>query len=171
LHNAIHALVGSNGGTMLDQYVSAFDPIFWLHHANVDRIFALWQALWPDSYVTSQVNKGGTYTNSPGLVENIDTPLTPFKADSNGNLWTSRMVRSTRTFGYTYPELVDWNVSSAQLRSNVRTTINRLYNPTPTGQKVRRDTTVDANVHGALAMAKAANSGNAEWVINVEADK
>ena len=29
--------------------VSRFDPIFWLHHCNVDRMYALWQALHPDA--------------------------------------------------------------------------------------------------------------------------
>jgi tyrosinase len=37
-------------------------------------------------------------------------------------------VRNTSTFGYTYPELVDWNVSATQLASNVRLAVNTLYN-------------------------------------------
>lgn len=31
------------GGTMVDARVTAFDPIFWAHHSNVDRIWAQWQ--------------------------------------------------------------------------------------------------------------------------------
>src|SRR5690606_29593427 len=27
-----------------DMFVSPGDPLFWLHHANIDRIWALWQA-------------------------------------------------------------------------------------------------------------------------------
>ena len=33
---------------------SAFDPIFWLHHTNIDRLFSIWQAIYPDRYETSK---------------------------------------------------------------------------------------------------------------------
>lgn len=31
---------------------AAFHPIFWLHHANVDRLFSLWSAVNPEVWVT-----------------------------------------------------------------------------------------------------------------------
>lgn len=34
----------------------AFDPIFWMHHSNVDRLFALWQAMNYDVWVTPGMN-------------------------------------------------------------------------------------------------------------------
>ena len=37
---------------MKNEY-SAFDPIFMLHHANLDRLFAIWQTIWPHSYVAN----------------------------------------------------------------------------------------------------------------------
>ena len=40
VHNAVHRAVG---GTMKSPSSPA-DPIFWLHHANVDRLWAQWQA-------------------------------------------------------------------------------------------------------------------------------
>ncbi len=40
-HNAVH---GEIGGWMGDPETAAQDPIFWLHHANIDRIWALWNA-------------------------------------------------------------------------------------------------------------------------------
>jgi len=39
-HNGIHNGVG---GIMADPLLSPTDPIFWLHHSNIDRIWALWQ--------------------------------------------------------------------------------------------------------------------------------
>lgn len=72
MHNAIHSLVGQ-GGHMSTISYSAFDPIFWLHHANVDRLFAIWQAIYPDSYTISEVDKEGTFTNAPGAAEDINT--------------------------------------------------------------------------------------------------
>jgi tyrosinase len=44
-------------------------------------------------------------------------------------MYTPDDVRGTLRFGYTYPELMDWNVSAADLASNLRTEINMLYNP------------------------------------------
>jgi tyrosinase len=40
-HNDIHNAVG---GRMLDPDRAAADPIFWLHHANIDRLWWSWQA-------------------------------------------------------------------------------------------------------------------------------
>jgi tyrosinase len=39
-HNDIHNMIG---GIMLDPDTAALDPIFWLHHANIDRLWWLWQ--------------------------------------------------------------------------------------------------------------------------------
>ena len=60
---------------MSDIPYAAFDPIFWLHHANVDRIFAIWQAIYPDSYTTPQADSAGTFTNTPGGTEDINTRM------------------------------------------------------------------------------------------------
>src|SRR5579883_441458 len=37
-HNGVHGIVGGDMGN----YMSPLDPIFWLHHCNVDRIWASW---------------------------------------------------------------------------------------------------------------------------------
>lgn len=39
-----------------------FDPIFFLHHANVDRFLALWSALNPQVWVTEGPARDGTWT-------------------------------------------------------------------------------------------------------------
>jgi len=41
-HNAIHDIIGGEGGNMSDISISAFDPVFWLHHCNMDRFFYNW---------------------------------------------------------------------------------------------------------------------------------
>ena len=128
MHNAIHILVGYTGHMAVIPY-SGFDPIFWLHHANVDRLVAIWQAIYPGSFVTPQTNQYGTYTEAPGASENILTPLTPFY-NNGGTFHTSATARYTRHFGYTYPEVMDWGVNATQLSSNVRRNLNMLYNPT-----------------------------------------
>ncbi len=41
-HGRIHVLIG---GLMSNPQTATLDPIFWLHHANMDRIWATWQEL------------------------------------------------------------------------------------------------------------------------------
>jgi tyrosinase len=40
-HDLVH---GNVGGDMGDPNTAALDPIFWLHHANIDRLWAVWLA-------------------------------------------------------------------------------------------------------------------------------
>lgn len=40
-HNNVHASISGLMGSL----VSPIDPIFWLHHANIDRIWTVWSAL------------------------------------------------------------------------------------------------------------------------------
>ncbi|HEV7586878.1 MAG TPA: tyrosinase family protein [Longimicrobium sp.] len=42
-HGNVHLKTGGGTGDMTTVRNAAFDPIFWLHHAQVDRIFWLWQ--------------------------------------------------------------------------------------------------------------------------------
>jgi tyrosinase len=56
-HNTIHLWSGGQNpddptnpndlGLMANNLTAAFDPIFWAHHGNVDRLFAEWQAKHP----------------------------------------------------------------------------------------------------------------------------
>ncbi len=41
-HGAIHVLVGGIGGLMSQVPLAARDPIFWLHHGNIDRLWNVW---------------------------------------------------------------------------------------------------------------------------------
>lgn len=41
-HNSLHDIIGGDGGNMSYITISAFDPIFWLHHCNMDRHFYSW---------------------------------------------------------------------------------------------------------------------------------
>ena len=59
IHDDIHVDVGGTGH-MGDPAVAAFDPIFWLHHCQVDRVLALWQAAFPGTYVSSGPDMSGS---------------------------------------------------------------------------------------------------------------
>lgn len=64
IHNSIHNSVGGFGHMTFPE-VAGFDPIFYLHHANVDRLFAMWQALNPESYIVPTMNTYGSYYELP----------------------------------------------------------------------------------------------------------
>ncbi|KAK4170278.1 hypothetical protein QBC43DRAFT_348716 [Cladorrhinum sp. PSN259] len=137
LHDTIHNLAGGGGlgqpniqgGHMSFIPYSAFDPIFFLHHCMVDRIFAMWQAIHPESWVTPSAAILNSYTTSRGQIQNSSTPLTPFFINEHGEFWTSGDVRDFTKFGYTYAEMpgIRPNNSIPAQARNVRKAINRLY--------------------------------------------
>lgn len=53
------------GGIAIDTYASARDPAFYLHHAQVDRIWTLWQNI---NNRTRQVYGTSTAFNSGGVL-------------------------------------------------------------------------------------------------------
>jgi Common central domain of tyrosinase len=79
-HNTVHALVG---GTMNDIMISPCDPLFWMHHAEVDRICSIWQA--------DPANQAKGPSLSP-----IHALLDPWDPD------TVATVASITTLGYDY---------------------------------------------------------------------
>lgn len=103
VHDSIHGITGS-GGHMTYLDYSAFDPVFWLHHANVDRFWAMWSVINPDSYVVPSKSTGSTYTYPGGTYLDANVGLVPFAKNAQNQLWTSQDVRSTSTLGYDYPE-------------------------------------------------------------------
>lgn len=41
-HNIMHVLLGGEGGFMSDLTASSRDPVFWIHHNNIDRLWKRW---------------------------------------------------------------------------------------------------------------------------------
>jgi len=86
---------------------------------KIDRIFAIWQALHPDSskhperWVTKQANKDGTYITKAGVDETNHTPLAPFRKNQH-DYWTSDAIKRTATFGYAYPETQRWKFANEE---------------------------------------------------------
>ncbi|KAL3420867.1 hypothetical protein PVAG01_07312 [Phlyctema vagabunda] len=126
-HGNVHNVVGGNYGHMTSLSYSAFDPIFWLHHANVDRLFALWEAIYPAQAMTPTVELGGTYAIPRGQINTASTPLTPFASDTQRTYFTSTSSKPLSNFGYTYPEINDWSQTPAQLQASVISQVTQLY--------------------------------------------
>jgi len=130
LHDQLHGLIG-NGGHMSYLDYSAFDPVFWLHHTNIDRLFSIWQAIYPDSYMEPAVATTGTATIKAGDKLDQDSPLIPFHKDTSNNFHTPSSVRDTETFGYSYPEINGNDISG------VKRAVNALYGSS-SGQSIAR---------------------------------
>jgi tyrosinase len=134
VHGSIHD--SFQNGHMQFPTTSAFDPVFYMHHANVDRQIALWQKIYPDTYVTPvRATRQTTFTLDAFAEDPVgpDTPLHPFHLNKNGDFWTSNLVRDITKLGYTYPELMG-NPSNDTLKAKVR----ELYEDAPSKTLLKR---------------------------------
>lgn len=86
--------------------------------SNVDRQIAIWQAIWPETWLSECFAETTTFTIPFGSV-NSTTPLTPFHKDAAGTFWNSDHSRYIKNLGYTYPELAN-NPSHSSLISTVK---------------------------------------------------
>lgn len=176
-HNNVHNSVGCSNGTMYDLNWSGFDPIFMMHHANVDRLIAIWQAIYPDSSIFDITDfEGALYGTAAGNVS-ADTPLKPFYS-KNGTLHTSNSVKNISTFGYTYPELQLSNaensyVSPDDLSDFVRLKVNSLYSgdPVSSSKKSRRFRSKDAWLMPSWSSSRTAAAARKAWSVAISVDK
>ncbi|KAM3065503.1 hypothetical protein ACMFMF_010988 [Clarireedia jacksonii] len=130
VHNSLHSETGG-GGQMGDPDYAAFDPLFWLHHVNVDRLFAIWQALNPSSYAIDKPSGDGTFSIQSGTQETSKTPLAPFNDATGKTFWDSDGARYTTTFNYAYPETQQWKFpTQQQYQTSVLAAVQKLYGAT-----------------------------------------
>ncbi|KAF3005084.1 hypothetical protein E8E13_009759 [Curvularia kusanoi] len=108
VHDVVHNTAGGEtGGHMYYLDISSFDPIFWLHHTNIDRLLAMYQLIVPDSFTSNgKIGRPMAQWNV-GEDKNSYTPLKPFTKNNRGDYFTSQDVRETRVLGYHYPETSD----------------------------------------------------------------
>ncbi|KAF2123203.1 common central domain of tyrosinase-domain-containing protein [Lophiotrema nucula] len=117
LHGPIHTR--NFPGHMSPTAVTAFDPMFWFHHANVDRQLALYQAVFPETYMGTCAADTPTFTIDRGESLDASSGLTPFHKNAAGDFWSSTDARSIQNMGYTYPELVR-NPPNATLVASIK---------------------------------------------------
>ena len=174
IHGYIHNWVGGLQPNIIGHMTlfpySAFDPIFMLHHCNVDRLIAIWQALHPNTFVVPQASGSDTYMAAAGTIEDADTPLYPFHSDDQGTFHTSNSVRYLKNLGYSYMEVFDWAYPSPDaLAEQVRTNVNSLYHPR-TNNAVPISSSWPASLrHGDSATANrgAALATDHEWTLRL----
>ncbi|KAJ3553309.1 hypothetical protein NM688_g3683 [Phlebia brevispora] len=101
-HNWVHLTIGGDGDMAFND-LAGFDPIFYFHHCNVDRLYALWEYVYPDYWLgqgyyddsgnlVQYVDPAGTYQEVAGTPLTESSPLAPFRK-SDSEYWTSADVR------------------------------------------------------------------------------
>ncbi|KAF9701036.1 hypothetical protein EKO04_000503 [Ascochyta lentis] len=122
VHDAVHNTAGGEtGGHMYFLDISSFDPIFWLHHTNMDRLLAMYQLIVPNTYVANGNINHPMAQWQQGEAKNSYTPLKPFTKNTKGDYFTSQDVKETRVLGYHYPE------TSERSYSQVARAVTSLY--------------------------------------------
>lgn len=141
IHNNLHNFIGGLSmktglGHMSDVPVAAFDPVFFFHHCNIDRQFAIWQTLNPFDINNPSENPDRWFNPNDPDFKNVDgkTELAPFRhfTGDEWKFWDSNDCYSTATLGYEYDDLqrLD-NETDAQYRTRIIASLDRYQN---TGQ-------------------------------------
>jgi len=126
LHNTVHVWVG---GSMLPMS-SPDDPVFFLHHCNVDRIWAMWEAKNPNSVASGWPPPGQGPAN-----QHLDDLLNPWNGSPGAARITSRDMLDFKKLGFTYEvsrkdltvdSKVVWQDSGVDVQSGVPVSIQYL---------------------------------------------
>jgi tyrosinase len=124
-HNKLHGWVGG----FMSRYRSAFDPLFWVHHANIDRQFWQWQ------------RGAGHMASIPRMVR--EYACQPFRFKDI----RAEAFFDTRALGYTYSEERQLVVRADALRS-VAAASPLAPLPLDFGRSPRSFARARVNVHG-----------------------
>ncbi|MCJ1437735.1 hypothetical protein MMC27_007122 [Xylographa pallens] len=149
-HGIIHNYTGSDFGqtatvqnppvigNMTDLWSSSFDPIFWLHHANVERFWCIWQALHPGAPIDPEYPLLDRWTEATYIKKaNSGTSnLEPFHktaAHDMSDYFVAdelRDISSAYMLGYQYPE-TPFNLAGdpKALAAYAREQVQKLYGP------------------------------------------
>jgi tyrosinase len=87
-HNDVHSTIG---GLMGDPDAAALDPIFWLHHANIDRLWWLWEKQFANPTDPAWANASFSFVDADG---------------SNASLTGANVEKTLEQLDYTYDHLV-----------------------------------------------------------------
>lgn len=79
---------------------AAFDPLFYMHHANVDRLYAFWEYTYPEYWFSREmmsnaevplIEHRGTFDTPVGTPVDSATPLSPFRKSEEDYLSSEDM--------------------------------------------------------------------------------
>jgi hypothetical protein len=119
VHGSVHVRTGGDMGSVPS---AAYDPIFYLHHANIDRLWADWQAAHPGALPAGEAS----------------FQLQPFARPFSNQWQTGSDVESTVALGYRYRRFcfrfppirlwevvaIDWPFREAIVPQSVRVVVS-----------------------------------------------
>ncbi|ETS73379.1 hypothetical protein PFICI_14984 [Pestalotiopsis fici W106-1] len=149
MHNNIHNFSGSQAtlfkpdyegplklGSMTEVQASSFDPIFWLHHVNCDRLVALWQARQTEVTIHPYPSLLPRFNAGAQTVEDGNSRLEPWHKDNSASInsyWIANDAKdliSTFNGGYYYPETpLEFINDPTLMYVAVTNAIEKLYRP------------------------------------------
>ena len=74
IYNRIYQTAKKGYGLMGNVPTAGFDPIFFLHHANIDRMYAAWEALYGPITMEDMNSYGGTWDDIKEMYQFWDAP-------------------------------------------------------------------------------------------------
>jgi tyrosinase len=115
-HNIVHVDIGGQNnagpGLMADPDIAGLDPIFWLHHANIDRLWDVW----------NKSSAEHTNPTDPAWLEGPqDRKFVVPNVDGSAYYYAPKDMLDTtsKTLDYTYDQFVVATTVSSVLTSNV----------------------------------------------------
>ncbi len=102
-HNLVHVYVGGNApdgqtyGLMSDPGLAGLDPIFYLHHANIDRMWAAWNAMSNSNPIDPN------WLNGPAAIGEREFVMP--MPDGSAWVYTPQEMSSLDQLDYTYDSL------------------------------------------------------------------
>jgi tyrosinase len=169
------SILRSNNLSISSFLSSAFDPIFFLHHCNVDRMLSLWAAINPHTWVSLGIAEdGGSFTTEPGapvdentgmdysvdlLIDtNLASALTPFW-NAQTTFWPSAVVQDTTKLGYTYPDFNGLDSGNTDAtKTAIANRINQLYGSSVFGSNLRSFAAVSRSIPASRSIADTAKT-------------
>ncbi|KAK3349522.1 common central domain of tyrosinase-domain-containing protein [Lasiosphaeria hispida] len=146
IQNNVHNWAGGFGGSMghmTEVPVAGFDPIFFMHHCNIDIQFAIWQGLneknpnnWFD-HLEKEYDDDGTWNIPPGTKPTPETPLPHFTRIRRAFASTRMASKDWIPPGYSYLELqslldeykTDGQFDYTKYTEDIRKQLTKLYRP------------------------------------------
>jgi len=174
-HNFVHIMVGglnSEEGLMSDPGVAGLDPIFYLHHANIDRMWAAWNVTGQNGNPTDANWLAGPSANGNSQ---FAMPL-----DSNGTPWyySPKDVQSTTSlkyyngavYSYMYddPSLTSYDITPpVGIRENLAQRLTK-FGVTKIEEGIKMATQKNSELVGAISNSLTLNSGATQTTVKLD---
>ena len=139
-HNNVHVVIGEPNffnhdgsfiyGNMGYNQFAAFDPVFFMHHCNIDRLYE--QYLRENPAAEEQMRLQGIEDQANGGTNLYTAPMEPFYKDQEtGEFYTASDSFNSEQLGFGYDKLFEDQVIQAKMDSglqNIFMSVDRLTN-------------------------------------------